>query len=86
MFQMFQLYRSILFLFVSKPLSAVMRPVLRRLLDKESPASTSSNGKLNLGSFFFFVWKGKISPLWITPGSSVNEMIVSRGGPGIGGL
>jgi len=35
-------------------------------------------------SFNFLVWKGKISPRWITPGSSVNEMMVSRGGPGSG--
>lgn len=31
-------------------------------------------------SLFYLVKKGKISPRWITPGSSVYEMMVSRSG------
>lgn len=63
----------------------LLRSGLPLLLLRESPPTPMAEGpRLAPASFFFFMWKGKISPLWITPGSSVKEMMVSRGGPGSG--
>ena len=44
------------------------------------PTPIDEAPRAGTSSFFYLVKKGKISPRWITPGSSVNEMIVSRSG------